>query len=152
MSRMLGMPTLKKIIGFGWVIQISNKFLQGFQKCNIYSARTMPSAHHALKNEQALPGLPAQFCWAGLLGRACLSRGFVRSKIKKDTFVRVEKLSFWESPVKIHDVIGTPSIHESTEHLSEVLQMFLLTTILTPHNIYYLSLFTHCFVLFGLMQ
>ena len=42
------------------------------------------------------------------------------------------------------------SIHESTEHLSEVLQMFLLTAILAPHNIY-LSLFTHCFVLFGLM-
>ena len=29
-------------------------------------------------------------------------------KIKKGTLVRIEKLSFWESPVKIRDVAGIP--------------------------------------------
>ena len=33
--------------------------------------------------------------------------GLSDQKIKKGTLVRVEKLSFSESPVKIHDVMGT---------------------------------------------
>ena len=31
-------------------------------------------------------------------------------KIMKGTFIRVEKLSFWQSPVKIYDVADTPSV------------------------------------------
>ena len=30
-------------------------------------------------------------------------------KITKGTFIKVEKLSFWESAVKIRDIVGTPS-------------------------------------------
>ena len=32
--------------------------------------------------------------------------------IPQSTFVRVEKLSFWQSPVKIRDVVGTPNDYE----------------------------------------
>ena len=35
--------------------------------------------------------------------------GLSDQQIKKETFVRIEKLSFWESPVKISDVAGTPN-------------------------------------------
>ena len=35
--------------------------------------------------------------------------GLSDQKFKKGTFVRVEKLSFWQLPVKIHDVAGTPN-------------------------------------------
>ena len=58
-----------------------------------------------------------KFCPASLLNKteqasqADLERrgGSSDQKIKKGTFVRVEKLSFWQSPVKIRDVVGTPS-------------------------------------------
>ena len=40
----------------------------------------------------------------------CAKGGLFDQKIKKGTFLRVEKLSFWESPVRILDVVGTPSI------------------------------------------
>ena len=36
-------------------------------------------------------------------------RGLSDQKIKKGTFVRVDKLSIWQSPIKIHDVVGTPN-------------------------------------------
>ena len=36
--------------------------------------------------------------------------GLSDQKIKKGTFVRIEKLSFWESPVKIRDILGTPNV------------------------------------------
>ena len=36
--------------------------------------------------------------------------GLSDQKINKGSFVRVEKLSFLQSPVKIHDVVGTPKI------------------------------------------
>ena len=35
--------------------------------------------------------------------------GLSDQKNKKGAFVRVEKLSFWESPFKIRDVAGTPT-------------------------------------------
>ena len=38
--------------------------------------------------------------------------------VEKGTFVRVEKLSFWESLVKIHDVVGTPTICTTTTFLT----------------------------------
>ena len=44
--------------------------------------------------------------WAELERRGGLSD----QKIKTGTFVKIEKLSFWESPVKICDVVGTPII------------------------------------------
>ena len=43
-------------------------------------------------------------------------------KIKKVTFVRVEKLSFWESPVKIRDVAGTPSEDVYSGNIFEVIK------------------------------
>ena len=46
-----------------------------------------------------------QASWAEFARRGDLSD----QKTKKGTFIRVEKLSFWESAVKIRDVVGTPS-------------------------------------------
>ena len=49
--------------------------------------------------------------------------GLSDQKIKKGTFVRVEKLSFWESPIKIRDVAGIPNVRncsgsdEARKHL-----------------------------------
>ena len=39
--------------------------------------------------------------------------GWSDQKIKNGTFVRVEKLNFWHSPIKIYDVVGTPSLHRT---------------------------------------
>ena len=36
--------------------------------------------------------------------------GLSNQKIKDGTFIRVEKLSSWESAVKIHDIVGTPIV------------------------------------------
>ena len=47
-----------------------------------------------------------QAAWAELVRRGGLSD----QKIKKGTFLSIEKLSFWESPVKIRDVAGTPNV------------------------------------------
>ena len=46
-------------------------------------------------------------------------RGGSDQKIKKGTFVRIEKLSFWESPVKIRDIAGTPNgdSHDGDKYL-----------------------------------
>ena len=65
-----------------------------------------------LLNEQALPCMPAEYCWAGYVvaGQSLPIEGVLSDqKIKKGTFLRVEKLSFWESPFKIHGVVGTPN-------------------------------------------
>ena len=35
--------------------------------------------------------------------------GLSDQKIKKGTFLRIEKLSFWQSPDKISDIAGTPN-------------------------------------------
>ena len=48
-----------------------------------------------------------QATWAELVRRGGLSD----QKIKKGTFVRIEKLSFWESLVKIRDIVGTPNLY-----------------------------------------
>ena len=45
-----------------------------------------------------------QASWSELVGQG----GLNDQKINKDTFVRVENLSFWQSPIKIRDVVGTP--------------------------------------------
>ena len=42
----------------------------------------------------------------GYMGRGGLSD----QKIEKGTFLRIEKLGFWESAVKIRDVVGTPNL------------------------------------------
>ena len=47
-----------------------------------------------------------QAAWAELVCRG----GLPDQKIKKGTFLRIEKLSFRESPVKIRDVAGTPKV------------------------------------------
>ena len=52
-----------------------------------------------------------QAAWAELVRWGGLSD----QKIKKGTFLRIEKLSFWESAVKIRDVAGTPKLHQSFE-------------------------------------
>ena len=67
--------------------------------------------HEDFKNVDAhfcpasLPNFLEQACWAEFVSRGGLSD----QKFKKGTFVRVEKLSLWESPVTIHDVEGTPN-------------------------------------------
>ena len=47
-----------------------------------------------------------QATWAEFARRGGLSD----QKIKKGTFIKVEKLRFWESPIKILNVMGTPNI------------------------------------------
>ena len=42
-------------------------------------------------------------------------QGLSDQKIKKGTLVRVEKLSFLESPFKIRDVAGTPNVHQQID-------------------------------------
>ena len=49
-----------------------------------------------------------QAAWAELVRRGGLSD----QKIKKGICLRVEKLSFWESPVKIRDVMGPPILYD----------------------------------------
>ena len=63
--------------------------------------RRTTSAHaaHVLARLQAV--------WAELVRRGSLSD----QKLKKGTFLRIEKLNFWQSPVKIRDVAGTPSAY-----------------------------------------
>ena len=47
-----------------------------------------------------------QASWAELTRRGDLSD----QKTKEGAFIRVEKLSLWESAVKIRDVVGTPNV------------------------------------------
>ena len=47
-----------------------------------------------------------QATWAELVRR----QGLSDQKIKKGTFLRIDKLSFWESAVKICDIAGTPNL------------------------------------------
>ena len=54
-----------------------------------------------------------QASWAELELREDLSD----KKITKDTFVRIEKPSFWESLVKVRDVVATPNTNHSFQDL-----------------------------------
>ena len=81
---------------------------------NIYYARTSKLVSDFLSLERSLvtnsahaAHVPArlQATWAELVRRGGLSD----QKIKKGTFLRIEKLSFWESALKICDVAGTPT-------------------------------------------
>ena len=88
----------ENFIGFGSVMNISNNFCNDLK--NVKSI-VHPSVH--------------QLCLACLLNFAeqvelACRRGLSDQKIWKGTFVKVVKLSFWESPVKIHDVAGTPNV------------------------------------------
>ena len=60
--------------------------------------------------------LQAASVWAELVGRGGLSD----QKIKKSTYLRIEKLNFWESPVKIRDVAGTPKVRTDQSHTKTV--------------------------------
>ena len=51
---------------------------------------------------QAWPALPAQLCWR--------RGGLSDQKTQMSLIIRVEKLSFWGSASKIHDVAGTPRL------------------------------------------
>ena len=101
----LGVPTFKKnFILFGWVIDILNNFSWGFQKCKFYHRRTQPV------DAQLLPTQPTYQLGYRLRGQSWRIEGVcLIKKILKGTFVRIKKLSFWESPVKIHDFVGTPN-------------------------------------------
>ena len=83
-----------------WIFR--NNFSWGFQKCKFYQRRTQPIdcaiSAHATRTSSA----------TGYVGRVGALRGLSDQKIKKGTFVSVEKLSFWESPVEIRNVAGTP--------------------------------------------
>ena len=87
----LGVPTFKKISSYlaeGWICQTI--FHEDFKNVNFINVGQTPSTHKFC---------PAQFfySWAVFM---CW-RGLSDWKIKKGTFVKIEKLSFWESPVKI---------------------------------------------------
>ena len=97
----LGVPTLKK---FPLIWLGSNIFSREFQKCKFYQHR-IPLVH-----PQFQPMQPTYRLCYRLLGQSwCVEGVCLIKKIKKGTFVRVEKLSFWKSPVKIRNVAGTPT-------------------------------------------
>ena len=54
-----------------------------------------------------------QASWAEPVRRGNLSD----QKIEKGTFIRVEKLSFYESAVKIHDIVGISNVLHCTHKL-----------------------------------
>ena len=87
----------------GWWI-FRTTFHEDFKNVNFIKAGHTPSTHNVC------PRSPRTGSATGCVGRVGASRGFVWSKIKKRTFLRIEKLSYWQSPVKIHDVVGTPNI------------------------------------------
>ena len=57
-------------------------------------------------------GLPCLLNFADQAGWAKLGRrgGLSDQKTEMGFIIRVEKLSFWESASKIHDVAGTPNV------------------------------------------
>ena len=93
LSRLLGVPTFKnqRFIRFGWVINITNDFSWWFLKCKFYQCRTHPV------DAKLLPTQPTYQLGYRLRGQ--------KFNIDK---VCLKSRSFWESPVKIHDVVGTP--------------------------------------------
>ena len=65
-----------------------------------------------------------QASWAELVHRGDPSD----QKTKKGTFIRVEKLSLWESTVQIGDVVGTPIGEEYDIFMTfSVIGFFILT-------------------------
>ena len=112
----LGVPTFKKnFIRFGWVINISNNISWRFQKCKFYRSRT-----HDV-DAQLLPTQPTYRLGYRLCGQSWRIEG-----VCLGTFVRIEKLSFWESPVKICGVAGTPNVCACLAYPSETLIYFTL--------------------------
>ena len=71
-TSMLGVPTLKTISSdlAGWYIFLTIS-RNNFKSVTFIKIGPCPTTN------KLLPGLVAQFCWAGLLGRACALRGFV---------------------------------------------------------------------------
>ena len=63
-------------------------------------------------------GLPCLLNFADQAGWAKLGRrwGFSDQKTEMGFIIRAEKLSFWESARKIHDVAGTPNMYSSKKH------------------------------------
>ena len=61
-------------------------------------------------------GLPCLLNFADQAGWAKLGRrgGLSDQKTEMCFIIRVEKLSFWESARKIHDIAGTPTLHPWT--------------------------------------
>ena len=56
-------------------------------------------------NARVLRGLPEQFSWVGLRAEVEFDQ-----KMKMGFLIcRDQKLSFWETAVKIHEIVGTPS-------------------------------------------
>ena len=98
-------PTFKKISSdlAGWWI-FWTIFHEDFKNVNFINIGHTPSTLNFC------PRSPRTGSASGYVGRSLASTGFVWSKNHEGTFVRIEKLSFWESPVKIRDVAGTPNL------------------------------------------
>ena len=82
-------PTFdKKIAGFGWMIDILNDFLQGFQNVKIFKIGQCSSTHKLCL--ACLLSFAEQASWAEHVCRGGLSD----LKIMQGIFFRVEKISF----------------------------------------------------------
>ena len=67
-------------------------------------------------DEQSLRDLPVQFCYVCYLaGQSLRVKEVCQVKNQNGFFITVDKLSFLELAVNIHDVMGTPS-GRSTHH------------------------------------
>ena len=101
----IGVPTFKNISLGGWCIfqTIFNNDFKNVKSIKIGPCPTM-----------------CKLCMSCLLNFAgqslCTKGGLCNQKIKKGTFLRIEKLGFWESPVKIRDIVGTPKVNNYQRH------------------------------------
>ena len=112
-TSIVGVPTLKKILSdfAGWYIFFAI-LRKDFKNIKFIKVGGCPLTHKFCL--ACLLNFAEQASWAELVRWGGLSD----QKIKKGIFVRVEKLSFWESPVKIRDVVGTLMNYEVVESIS----------------------------------
>ena len=83
----------------------SNNFSWGFQNCKFSQPRT-----HSV-DAQLLPTQPTYHLRFRLFGQSWHVEGVCLIKKSRSVLLlELKKLSFWESPVKIRDVAGTPTI------------------------------------------
>ena len=90
----------------GWLI-FWTIFCKDFKDVEIFMIKQFP-----LTRKLCLACLLPFFEQASWEELACQG-GLSNQKTNKGTFVRVEKIGFWQSPVKIRDVVATPHVHEN---------------------------------------
>ena len=85
----------------------SNNFCKNFRNVPLIKIGLCPLTH------RLCPACLLNFTKQASLAELPHQAGLPDQKIKKGTFIRVEKISFWESPIKICDVVGTPISYAS---------------------------------------